>query len=395
MKPLLAMVGACVVLVGCAEEEPVFESQASLGEALFNDTRLSLNATQACATCHAPDHAFVDVRAAGGFRAVSLGDDGVSLGDRNAPTVTYAAFGRSFQVGRRERLNSQASAYEGHLGGMFFDGRAIDLEAQAMGPPLNPLEMAMPSEAAVVARILEDDDYVGSLEAHFGDHVFDDDARAFRAIAEAIAAFERSDALSPFDSRYDRFLADPISNPLSLKEGLGKSLFFSQTDTNCATCHQIALNSSRDEVFTSGEFHNIGVPINVDVRVANGLGVDHIDHGLMEVTGDAADDGKFKVPTLRNVAVTGPYMHNGVFSDLRTVVLFYDQHFEASTHPNNPETGQPWAEPEVPATLNREELTQGGALEDYQIDALVCFMRTLTDARYESLMPADELGCAD
>lgn len=395
MRTTLSICCGLSLLVGCGAEDPVFESQAALGEALFNDTRLSVNGTQACATCHDPEHAFVDVRLAGGTSAVSLGDDGVSFGDRNAPTVTYAALGRVHQVGRRERLNSQASAYEGHLGGMFFDGRAANLEAQAMGPPLNPLEMAMPSEAAVVSRIVADEDYVGSFEAHFGEDVFGDEARAFRAMAEAIAAFERSDALSSFDSRYDRFLADPINNPLSLKEGLGKSLFFSQTDTNCATCHQIALNSSKDEIFTSGEYHNIGVPVNVEVRRANGLGVDHVDHGLMEVSGDAADDGKFKVPTLRNVAVTGPYMHNGVFADLRTVVLFYDHHFAASTHSTNPETGAPWAEPEVAATFNREELTQGGALEDYQVDALVCFMRTLTDARYEHLMPRDGLDCSD
>lgn len=395
MRSNLVVSCTLVLLAGCGGEEPVFQDRIALGEALFRDPRLSLNGTQACATCHDPEHAFVDVRAAGGFTAVSLGDDGVSLGDRNAPTVTYAALGLPFQVGRRERLNSQAAAYEGHLGGMFFDGRATDLERQAMGPPLNPLEMAMPSEAAVVSRLMADDDYVGSFEAHFGADVFDDDARAFRAMAEAIAAFERSDALSSFDSRYDRFLADPINHPLSLKEGLGKSLFFSQTDTNCATCHQIALNSSKNESFTSGEFHNIGVPVNADVRAVNGLGDAYVDHGLMEVTGDAADDGKFKVPTLRNVAVTGPYMHNGVFADLRTVVLFYDHHFAASTHTTNPETGQPWAAPEVPATFNREELTEGGALEDYQVDALVCFMRTLTDARYEHLMPVDGLDCAD
>lgn len=385
-----------LLLTGCGGgEEPFFENRAALGQALFRDARLSAGRNQACATCHDPEHAFVDVREAGGLRAVSLGDDGASFGDRNAPTVTYAALGLPSLVGRRERLNSQSSAYEGHLGGLFFDGRASDLEGQAAGPPLNPIEMGMPNQAAVVARLRENPHYVSSFRAHFDEAVLDDDAAGYRAMTEAIAAFERTEALSSFDSRYDRFLADPINNPLSLKEGLGKSLFFSQTDTNCATCHQIELNSSKQEIFTSGEFHNIGVPVNVSARMSNGLGIDHVDHGLMEVTGDPADDGKFKVPTLRNVAVTGPYMHNGVFADLRTAVLFYDQHFAATTHTDNPETGEPWAAPEVPGTVNLDELEQGGALEDYQLDALVCFLRTLTDARYERLIPVAGLDCAD
>ncbi|MEM9696047.1 MAG: cytochrome c peroxidase, partial [Myxococcota bacterium] len=270
-----------------------------------------------------------------------------------------------------------------------------DLSAQAMGPVLNPVEMAMPSEEAVVQRLRADERYRTSFEALFGNTIFEEPARAYRAMAEAIAAFEASDTVSPFDSRYDRSLEDSVQNPLSLKEALGKSLFFSQTDTNCATCHQLRRNSSATETFTSGEYHNIGVPPNIAVRTANGLGPDHIDHGLMAVTDNVADDGKFKVPTLRNIAVTGPYMHNGVFAELRTVVLFYDQRFEAISHPINPETGEPWADPEVATTINHDELGDGGPLTDTQIEALVCFMRTLTDARFESLIPEDGITCTD
>lgn len=386
-----------LLLTGCSGSEPPFyETKAALGEALFADTQLSAAGTQACATCHDPSHGFVDPRLGpNDLRAVSLGDDGVSLGDRNAPTILYAAQAPPHHVGRRERLNSQSSAYEGHLGGQFWDGRALDLPNQAAAPPLNPLEMAMPSEAAVVARLADNPDYVSSFEGLFGEDVLASDADAYRAMTEAIAEFERGDALSPFASKYDRFLADPLGSPLSLKEALGKSLFFSQTDTNCATCHQLKLNSNKAETFTSGEFHNIGVPVNEQARAANGLGAEHIDHGLMDVTGDPADDGKFKVPTLRNIAVTGPYMHNGVFADLRTVLLFYDQYFMATTHPLNPETGEPWRDPEVVATVNLDELITGGALDDDRIDSLVCFLRTLTDERYESLVPDDGIDCAD
>lgn len=400
MPPRQTWIVLPLILIACGGEEPEaplrFADEAALGRALFLDPRLSALGTQSCATCHAPDEGFVDPRPAPeGTTAVSVGDDGVSLGDRNAPTVAYAAYGLDAQRGRRERFNSQRSVYEGFLGGQFLDGRAADLEEQAGGPPLNPIEMGMPDEASVVARLRTDPDYVGAFEAFFGEGVFDDDLIAYRAMTEAIATFERTDEVSPFDSRYDRFLEDPAANPLSFKESLGRSLFFSETDTNCATCHQARLNSSREEIFATGEYHNVGVPVNESARAANGLGPDFVDHGLMEVTGEPADDGKFKVPTLRNVAVTGPYMHNGVFQDLRTVILFYDQHFTTSTRDINPETGEPWAPPEVEATVNLEELRDGGPLDDAQIEALECFLRTLTDARYEALVVEDGLRCAD
>jgi len=96
------------------------------------------------------------------------------------------------------------------------------------------------------------------------------------------------------------------------------------------------------------------------------------------------------VPTLRNVAVTAPYMHNGVFKDLRTVVLFYDKFNSRSAKRQvNPETGEPWGEPEVPGTLSTEELEHGPALKDQRIDALVAFLKTLTDRRYEHLLEAE------
>jgi cytochrome c peroxidase len=98
-------------------------------------------------------------------------------------------------------------------------------------------------------------------------------------------------------------------------------------------------------------------------------------------------DGKFKVPTLRNVAVTAPYMHNGVFADLRTVVLFYDK-FNNSERKLNPETGKPWGVPEVEKNLALPEKEfQAPALKDAEVDALVAFMQTLTDKRYEALLP--------
>ena len=121
----------------------------------------------------------------------------------------------------------------------------------------------------------------------------------------------------------------------------------------------------------------------------NGVAPGHLDRGLLDNPNisDPAEAGKFKDPTLRNVAVTGPYMHNGVFQDLRTVILFYNKYnSQAEARQINPETGQPFAAPEVAQNISLEELETGPALDDKRIDALVAFLKTLTDARYEPLL---------
>ena len=111
------------------------------------------------------------------------------------------------------------------------------------------------------------------------------------------------------------------------------------------------------------------------------------DIGRMAVTNDPNDNGRFKTPTLRNVAVTAPYMHNGVFEDLRTVILFYNTYNTRSeARKINPETGAPFGPPEVAVNIAMDELTDGPALEDQRIDALVAFLETLTDQRYEHLL---------
>lgn len=349
-------------------------AMARLGEQLFSDTDLSLNRTQSCATCHAPDRAFTDPRGL----PTSLGDDGVSRGGRNAPSAAYAAFAPAF--GR----NAKGIWH----GGQFLDGRANTLEAQAGGPPLNSLEMAMPSKAAVVERLKEKPDYVRAFTAVFGAGVLDDPERGYEAMTQAIAAFERTPLFQPFDSKYDRSLRGAYK--MTPQEELGKALFFSNQFTNCNTCHQLnAFPDAKDETFTNYEFHNIGVPANPALKDV----VHDPDQGLAASTAVAPEaqmKGLFKTPTLRNVAVTGPYMHNGVFNDLETVILFYNKYnSKAPRRQINPETGQAWAAPEVAENLSLKELETGPALKDRDVAALVAFLRTLTDRRYEHLVPAD------
>jgi cytochrome c peroxidase len=358
---------------------PSLETLEKLGGALFTDVNLSKNRSQACASCHSPQLAFTDPRETpnvGG--AVSLGDDGHSLGDRNAPTAAYASLAPEFHI----KPDGKPA------GGLFHDGRAKNLEEQAAGPPLNPIEMGMPDKASVVARLKENPAYAEAFGALFGPNVLDDSEQGYGAMTKAIAAFERTPEFSPFDSKYDRSLRGEAV--LTQQEELGRVLFFSSQFTNCSKCHRLnAQGGTEKEVFSNFEYHNIGTPLNRVVRTANGSEAGRIDHGLLANTtvSDKAHDGKFKVPTLRNVAVTGPYMHNGVFKDLRTVVLFYNKY--NSKNPKrqiDPETKALWEAPEVPANLSLKELETGPALDDKRIDALVAFLKTLTDKRYEHLL---------
>lgn len=126
----------------CAD---AIDSIAELGRLLYFDVNLSRNRTQACASCHSPEQGFADPRSNASGRAVSPGADGQSLGDRNTPTASYAAFSPDFHRNRKGQ----------YVGGQFLDGREHDLAGQVVGPPLNPIEMGMPDKAGVEARLKE------------------------------------------------------------------------------------------------------------------------------------------------------------------------------------------------------------------------------------------------
>lgn len=375
---LLFLNTAVVAEVAAAEVNDRQTRLEDLGRALFFDVNLSWNRTQSCASCHDPARAFVDWRDNGVAAAASLGDDTHSLGDRNAPTLSYAAQAPVFQ------LNSSGE----YVGGQFWDGRAASLELQAEGPPLNPLEMGMSDKEVVVTRLQENANYQHVFKQLFGEDIFSRPDAAYAAMGQVIATFERLEFFSPFDSRYDRYLAGTYQP--TEQEELGMTLFFSNQFTNCNQCHQLKqFPNAADETFTNYTYKNIGVPVNKAMRAANGLGESHIDHGLLDHPGidDPAQDGKFKVSGLRNVALTAPYMHNGVFKDLKTVLLFYNKFLTRSSKAQiNPETGEPWGEPEVSANLALEELESGRALDDKRIAALEAFLRMLTDRRYEPLL---------
>jgi len=362
------------------------EREIALGQKLFFDTILSKNKTQSCSTCHNPENAFIDNRDNGVNGAGSLGDDGKSIGDRNAPTAAYAMFSPKFH------FDSKKNEF---IGGQFYDGREHTLKGQAGGPPTNPVEMGIPSKEFMAARLEKDITYNKEFKSIYGKNIFDDSDKVYSMMAQAIAAFETTKEFAPFDSKYDKFLKGEYD--LTPLEDLGRTLFFSNNNNNCASCHVLKTEDAQNETFTNYQYHNIGVPQNKELMDKNVVDPKmFIDHGLMQnpmvkkLANAKEYDGKIKVPTLRNIAITGPYMHNGVFKDLATVVKFYDKYINKE-QTINPETGKPWADPEV--KIGKEDmklLKKGKALTDRKVKALVAFMKTLTDERYEHLIKEEK-----
>lgn len=349
--------------------------QVFLGRQLFFDLNLSRTRSQACASCHNPANGYSDPRRNSTRGAVSLGDDNVSLGNRNAPTLSYARFIPGFEL----------EASGSYRGGLFLDGRARSLSEQAPGPLHDLREMALPDAATLVSRLRENPGYLEAFRARLGPAAEDDDALLYRAAISALVAFERSVEFSRFDSRYDRYLRGEYT--MTYEESLGRELFFSDL-SNCRHCHlRDEHGISEQETFTNYRYHNIGVPKN---PLVNGT-----DYGLLgnPLVSDPSQAGKFRVPTLRNVAVTGPYMHNGVFGDLATAVLFYGKYLASNRRSNqNPERNAPWDPPEVGATIELELLQRGQPIDATRAGFLVAFLNTLTDRRYEHLISESAPG---
>ncbi len=344
-----------------------------LGKVLFFDKNLSKNRTQSCATCHNPEAGFVDNRDNGVKAMSSLGDNNYSLGDRQAPSVAYAMFSPEFHYNKKKKK---------YIGGQFWDGREATLASQAGGPPINPIEMGMPSKKDVINRLKENTYYVTTFKTIYGKDIFSSTEKAYKAMTDSIEKFEMTKEFAPFDSKYDRYLKGEYD--LTPLEDLGKSLFFSNNNNSCANCHVLKGEDKEGETFTNYEYHNIGTPINYELRAKNG--VKNIDDGLLNnpAVTNKKERGKYKVPTLRNVAITAPYMHNGIFKDLKTVIEFYDK-YNNKNRKINPETGRFWEKPEIKETISIEEL-KAKKQNDRKIDALVAFMKLLTDKRYEHLL---------
>jgi len=348
-----------------------------IGERIFFDTRLSEPAGVSCASCHDPARAFSGDN--GSKLGVARGSKPESLGTRNTPTLMYLATAPEFKFVERDGKRVP-------VGGFFWDGRAATLEAQAKGPFLNPLEMNNVDAKTLVAKVAAAD-YAPLIRRAFGANVFADPERAFDAIATSLAAFQRSAPFAPFTSKFDAIVRGQAK--FSEQEERGFGLFTIRQKGNCAECHTIDRESKDpgDSLFTNFGYHALGlaregrVPRNADKSFA--------DMGICGPHRTDPPDGKkwcgfFKTPTLRNVEVTGPYMHNGRFDSLRDAVAFY------ATRDTHPERWYPKGKfDDLPVELNgnvdretppyHREPGKRPALNDEEIDDIVVFLKTLTD----------------
>lgn len=348
-----------------------------LGQFLFLDKTLSDPDGMSCGSCHDPAAGFADPDKS---LPVSNGVIPDRVGNRNAPTNAYQAGAPSLATD---------PILGGFIGGEFRDGRAIDLVEQAKGPFLNPLEMNNPNKS-YVTRDVQKAPYVGLFLQVYGCDIFRNVDKAYNAIADAIAAFEKSPVLNRFDSKFDRFQAGKVS--LTAQELRGLKLF-SDFDfaagkpgrANCNTCHSMfAEPGFTAPPFTDRKYFNVGVPKNPNnpfyflPKDLNPLGRTFIDEGLggfLKSIGQPESVYSFQmgathVPTLRNVARSGPYMHNGVFTQLATVVHFYN---------TRDKQGEGWGPPEVGQNVFGFGLIGNQGLSDDEEDDIVAFLKTLTD----------------
>ena len=251
-----------------------------------------------------------------------------------------------------------------YVGGMFWDGRATGntnladpLAEQAQGPPLNPVEMNMPDEGAVV-QVVRDASYTPLFRKVFGSTSLDNADLAFDNIARAIAKYERSAEVQAFSSQFD-------SGQFNDQENRGKALF----EANCAKCHSMEkVEGAKGPLFTNYTYANIGLPANTEDGVAGGdLGLG----GFLSArvwNRSRLEDGKFKVPTLRNIAFSAPYGHNGYFATLREMVVF-----------KNTRDTEVWPVPDVAENVYDDGAFGNFGFDDQQIDDIVAFLLTLTD----------------
>ncbi len=378
--PAVIGISAALLLpLHAALAAPQAADKEALGQLLYFDKNLSINRNQACASCHLPPN-FVDpANVADPVNApVSLGSDPSLNGGRNAPSAGYAAFSPAFH------WDSVGGLY---FGGQFWDGRANSLADQAKGPFLNPVEMAMPSKSAVLKRIAEvSNANYGAYKTLFKAvydvkiellNLSDKDRKdqlvidsIYDMMADAIAAFEKTRFFSPFSSKFDYYLAGKTA--LSADEAKGLAVFNGKA--GCNACHTsdplVAPDGSvLPPLFTDFSYDNIGIPKSTNPLIANnpvdlGLG------GRADIAALNPNDelGKFKVMSLRNIAVTAPYGHNGFFATLESIVHFY----------NTRDVSSEWAAPEVDVNVNHSELGDL-KLNDKEEQALVAFLKTLTD----------------
>lgn len=333
------------------KNNPITPIKVKLGDKLFHDKRFSSDGTVSCATCHDPKKAFTDspLKVSQGIKKLT--------GTRNAPTVVNAAY-----------MHTQ-----------FWDGREPDLEGQSAGPFINPVEMGLPNHKPILKIVRTDPEYKKLFKKAFkrsGKRI------KMKHVQQAIATFERT--IISGNSPFDRYHFGGDKSAMSDAAARGLTVFLEQG--RCVSCHTI---SQTHALFSDSRFHNLGIGfdrINKDVnqlasayRKAKRKGIDvdvevltnknTSELGRFAVSTESRDMGSFKTPTLRNIARTAPYMHDGSLESLLDVVKFYNN--GGRVKDSDP-------------TFNFQS---GGIrpldLSDDQIDDLVAFMEALTSPEHK------------
>jgi len=305
---LLIVTGIFIISSSFEKQYADIKTQSALGKKLFSEKILSKDSSVSCASCHKPDYAFADTVAF----SVGIND---KVTKRNTPSV----------------LNMKNRPY------YFWDGRAASLTQQALMPIQNPDEMGLPVEEAV-NRLNQSKEYKLLFQKIFKQ------TPSAKNLALALAAYEKT--LETVDSKFDNW-SNGLKK-LTAAEERGRKIFIGDK-AKCFNCHSM-------EDFTTDEFKNIGL---YNAKELN-------DPGLFNITHKEADKGKFKIPGLRNIAVTAPYMHNGMFKTLEEVVDYY----------NNPSTL-------ISNSINiDEDLKKPLGLTDAEKKDLILFLKTLTDKNF-------------
>lgn len=379
----------CALMAGCggggsdtatAMQTPaqlaVLAQQVELGERLFNEVSISSAGNLACASCHSKDHAHADP--AGTFLPLG-GVSGNLQGLRSSPSLRYLNANLAFQFNR----NGDP------MGGFTWDGRADSRQAQARAPLFDSKEMANVS-ATSLADKLKALPYFTEFSAAFGLTATSTDDEHVNALTSALDVYQTNDPdYEPFSSKFDAVQAGTAS--FTAQEARGLAVFNNPQRGNCASCHSSQPDRNTGRIlFTNFEYHALGVPRNSSVATQDAT---FFDLGLCgpqrtDLASRADLCGKFKVPTLRNIAQTAPYFHNAHISSLEDVVRFYATR---DTQPQNwyPVVGgTPQIFNDLPSTyhgnVNRLAPFQPNAngtarLSPQDVADIVAFLRTLSD----------------
>jgi cytochrome c peroxidase len=351
---------------------PTAAAMTHLGRELFGDPRLSASGQLSCASCHDPRFAYGPAPASPQLRPTGKSGAGGTV--RAIPSLRYMQDLPPFDEHHFDEAVDE-SVDQGPTGGHMWDGRADSLHAQARLPLFSRVEMANTHEEDIVARVARAP-YAAEFRNAFGDDVFQHPRLAFKGVLKALEVFQQNPQdFYPYSSKYDDWLRGKVT--LSAREMRGLRLFNDPRKGNCASCHPSQIRAGSFPQFTDFGYVAIGVPRNRNI--AANRDPTYFDLGLCgperkDLRERAEYCGRFRAPTLRNVALRHSFFHNGVFSELRQAVRFYAQRDRKLD--------------DLPAryraNVNNEApfgVGLGGepALSERDVDDLVEFLKTLTD----------------